>query len=42
MPLRFTSSDHGILPDRMIAALAADGAIARATVCARSDPAREH
>ncbi|MGA8817095.1 MAG: 2'-deoxycytidine 5'-triphosphate deaminase [Xanthobacteraceae bacterium] len=30
MPLRFTSSDHGILPDRMIAALAADGAIAAA------------
>jgi dCTP deaminase len=30
MPLRFTSSDHGILPDRMIAALAEDGAIVAA------------
>ena len=30
MSLRFTSSDHGILPDRMIAALAQDGAIASA------------
>jgi dCTP deaminase len=28
MPQRFTSSDHGILPDRMIAALAEAGAIA--------------
>jgi dCTP deaminase len=28
MALRFTSSDHGILPDRMIVALAEDGAIA--------------
>ena len=28
MPLRFSSSDHGILPDRMIAALAEVGAIA--------------
>ncbi len=28
MPLRFSSSDHGILPDRMIAALAEEGAIA--------------
>ena len=30
MPLRFASSDHGILPDRMIAALAEDGAIVAA------------
>ncbi len=30
MPQRFTSSDHGILPDRMITALAEDGAIAAA------------
>ncbi len=30
MPQRFTSSDHGILPDRMIAALAEAGAIAAA------------
>jgi dCTP deaminase len=30
MPLRFTSSDHGILPDRMIAALAEEGAIVAA------------
>jgi len=30
MPLSFTSSDQGILPDRMIAALADDGAIAAA------------
>jgi dCTP deaminase len=30
MPQRFTASDHGILPDRMIAALAESGAIAAA------------
>ena len=30
MPLRFTASDHGILPDRMIAALADEGAITAA------------
>ncbi len=30
MPLRFSPSDHGILPDRLIAALAEDGAITAA------------